>query len=158
MEEEKPRTVRAKKAKCEYNVRESQKGQNCNLIKWRRENPELAAASLKKAHANNGRKKDQPDGYNAKDAAKLREQVKREAKIIVKHIAEEMGIDEKYATEALETVVELMRMPGDRPSKLSAAKVVLEYTKQKPVTKSDVTVSKAEDFLAAILAKEAAKE
>lgn len=137
------RKHRKKKPKLEYNVRESQKGQNCYLIKWRRENPELAAAAEAKKRANAGRKPNQPDGLRAKEAEKLREQVKREAKIIVEKIAKDHNIDDQYAKEALETVVEIMRMPGDRDSKLRAAKTLLEFTKQKPVAKSEVAVAKA---------------
>lgn len=73
-------------------------------------------------------------------------------------IAKDHNIDDQYAKEALETVVEIMRMPGDRDAKLRAAKTLLEFTKQKPVAKSEVAVAKAEDFLAAVLAQETQKD
>ena len=56
--------------------------------------------------------------------------------------------------EAMESAVEIMRTEGGTRDRLAAARLVLDFTKQKPVTKSDVTVGKAEDFLAGLLAEE----
>lgn len=148
----KPRIKREKKTNM---FRPDQDGQNCRLVQWMKDNPEKVAEIRKRTKY--GRKQGQPDGFLAKDAAKLREKVKREAKIIVEKIAKDHNIDDQYAKEALETVVEVMRMPGDTRSKLAAAKTLLEFTKQKPVAKSEVAVAKAEDFLAAVLAAEQGK-
>ncbi len=51
------------------------------------------------------------------------------------------------AVEALEFAITVVRTPGMVRDKLAAARMVLDFTKQKPATKSDVTVRKAEDFL-----------
>ena len=54
------------------------------------------------------------------------------------------------AREALETTLLIMRAPGDKKVQLSAARQVLEWTKAKPASKSDITVNKAEAWLASI--------
>lgn len=82
---------------------------------------------------------------------KTRDRVKEEAKKIVEIMEQKIKIEDTYAKEALETAVEIMRMPAESRSRLAAAKLILEFTKEKPSTKSEVTVAKAEDFLESIL-------
>ena len=69
-------------------------------------------------------------------------------------MAEKHNIEDEYSQEALETAVEIMRVPGETRERLSAARLILDYTKSKPVSKSEVAVSKAEDFLASLLDEE----
>lgn len=101
-----------------------------------------------------GRKPGQPDGLTAKEFIPLRDKIKEEAKKIVEIMSETLKIEDQYAKEALETAVELMRVPGGSRDRLAAAKLILEFTKEKPSTKSEVTVAKAEDFLESILKTE----
>jgi hypothetical protein len=44
-----------------------------------------------------------------------------------------------------------MRLVGETRERLAAARLVLDFTKSKPASKSDVSISKAEDFLASLL-------
>lgn len=115
-------------------------------------------ANMKRATAGKqGRPKGLPDGMGAKAFAVHKAQVETETKIIMEHIVEQNElnpVDDAYAIEALETAVNVMRMQGDVRNKLGAAKLVLEYTKAKPSTKSEVTVNTAEALLDQILADE----
>lgn len=104
---------------------------------------------------NAGRPAGVPHGYTKETIAPLREKAKEEAKRVVQYM-EDNGekFEDKYAKEAMESAVEIMRTEGGTRDRLAAARLVLDFTKQKPVTKSDVTVGKAEDFLAGLLAEE----
>lgn len=54
-----------------------------------------------------------------------------------------------YARQAIETVLEVMNLENIAPKdRLAAAAKLLEYTMAKPAAESNVTVKKAEDFLA----------
>jgi len=66
-------------------------------------------------------------------------------------MSKEHNIEDEYQKEALTTAVEVMRLVGETRERLAAARLVLDFTKSKPANKSDVTISKAEDFLAALL-------
>lgn len=104
-----------------------------------------------------GRPKGLPDGMGAKAFAVHKVQVEAETKIIMEKIVADNDLnpkDDAYAIEALETAVTVMRMQGDVRNKLGAAKLVLEYTKAKPSTKSEVTLNTAEALLEQILAGE----
>lgn len=105
-----------------------------------------------------GRKPGQPDGMLKDEFFAARVKIKNEAKRIVEIMSEQLKIEDTYAKEALETAVELMRMEGGSRDRLAAAKLILEFTKEKPSTKSEVTVAKAEDFLESILKTENGSE
>jgi hypothetical protein len=47
-----------------------------------------------------------------------------------------------------------MRLVGETRERLAAARLVLDFTKSKPASKSDVSISKAEDFLASLLSED----
>lgn len=114
----------------------------------------IAAWREKAKKTGTGRAPGQPDGVKKKDFIALRDKVKAEAKKIVEIMSETHKIEDQYAKEALETAVELMRVPGESRGRLAAAKLILEFTKEKPSTKSEVTVQRAEDFLESILKTE----
>lgn len=95
-----------------------------------------------------------PDGHSAATIAPIRKKAKIEAKRVVKIMSEKFNIEDQYEKEALETAVEVMRMDGQVRERLAAARLVLDFTKSKPATKSDVSISKAEDFLASLLIEE----
>ena len=69
-------------------------------------------------------------------------------------MAKEYDIEDEYAKAALETAVEVMRCPGDNRERVAAARLVLDFTKQKPASKSEVALSKAEDFLSSLIEDE----
>lgn len=114
----------------------------------------IAEWRKKQKETGTGRKPGQPDGLTKDEFFAARDKAKAEAKIIVQIMKKENNIESQYAVEALETAVEIMRMPQAAHNRLSAAKLVLEYTKEKPSTKSEVTVQRAEDFLEAVLKSE----
>jgi hypothetical protein len=60
--------------------------------------------------------------------------------------------DEVHANEALKVALSVMRGPTDQKNQLTAAALVLAYTKAKPASKSEITVSKAEEWLEAVTA------
>ena len=43
-------------------------------------------------------------------------------------MAEKHNIEDEYSQEALETAVEIMRVPGETRERLSAARLILDYT------------------------------
>lgn len=97
-----------------------------------------------------------PDGYTRDEAMAIMDGAITEAKEIVKLMAEKEIIsnDEAIGNEALEFCIAVVRANIHQlRERLAAAKTVLEYTKAKPVQKSEVTVNKAEDFLAALAAE-----
>ena len=107
-----------------------------------------------KPRKNAGRPRGVPDGYRKEQIEPIRAKVKAEAKQVVEIMAKEFDIEDEYAKAALETAVEVMRMVGDNRERVAAARLVLDFTKQKPASKSELAVSKAEDFLAGLLTDE----
>ena len=118
------------------------------------EGRELRKQWSNKPKKNAGRPKGVPDGHTAKTIKPLREKVKKEAIMATEIIAEKYDIQDEYSKEALQTAVEVMRLDGETRERLAAARLVLDFTKSKPATKSDVTIGKAEDFLASLLVQE----
>jgi len=111
--------------------------------------------------AKNGRPKGCPDGYSHKNFLKLKATVDVENKLILAVMVKDNNMnetDDAHAIEALNTAVGIMRLPGDARNKLGAAKLVLEFTKAKPSSKSEVTINTAEDFLAQVLKREQEKD
>ncbi len=104
-----------------------------------------------KPRKNAGRPKGVPDGHTAETIKPIREKAKKDAKKVVKIMSEKFNIEDQYQKEALETAVEVMRLDGQARERLAAARLVLDFTKSKPASKSDVSIHKAEDFLASLL-------
>lgn len=92
-----------------------------------------------------------PDGYRKQVIEPIREREKENAKEIVSVMAEKFGIEDEYATEALKAAVEILRVPGETRERLAAARLVLDFTKQKPASKNELSVSRAEQFLEALI-------
>lgn len=107
-----------------------------------------------KPKKNAGRPRGTPDGYTAEMIAPIRKQAKADAERIVAIMAKENNIDDEYAVEALKTAVEIMREPAQNRDRLTAARMVLDFTKTKPAAKSEVTIGKAEAFLESLLGDE----
>lgn len=74
--------------------------------------------------------------------------------IIVNNNLDATNSDDALAIEALKTAINIMRLDCSIKDQLAASKLILEYTKAKPTTKSEVTVHTAEDFLAQVLESE----
>jgi hypothetical protein len=108
-----------------------------------------------KPRKNGGRPKGVPDGYRKETIEPIRREIKAEAKRVVEIMAEKFNIEDEYAKTALETAVEVMKCPGDNRERVAAARLVLDFTKSKPAAKSEVSISKAEDFLASLVDDEA---
>jgi hypothetical protein len=98
------------------------------------------------------------DGANRTQRNKIKAKAKAEAKVIVT-LMEKKGFEvpkHEFAREAIETAVEIMRINEMNPKdKLAAARTVLEWTMAKPVAQSEVSIKRAEDFLALVADKEA---
>lgn len=90
-----------------------------------------------------------PDGYTRATIEPLRNKAKEEAKKVVAIMTDEN--ENSHAKEALEAAVEILRTPGQTRDRLTAARLVLDFTKSKPVSKQEVTVGKAEAFLSSLL-------
>jgi hypothetical protein len=84
----------------------------------------------------------------------VREDNRKGAEEVVKIMAKKHGIENEYAVEALTTAVEIMRSPDATRDRLQAARLVLDFTKQKPATKSEMAISQAESFLEGLLKEE----
>lgn len=93
-----------------------------------------------------------PDGYRKETIEPIRHEVKAEAKKVVKIMASKYNIEDEYAKAALETAVEVMKTPGENRERVAAARLVLDFCKSKPVAKNELSISKAEDFLASLAA------
>lgn len=99
------------------------------------------------------------DGYTKATAEVAWKQARQEAKLIMKHMKENGMVDtpapgDKYAEfaeEALEAAITIVRTPMNEQQRLAAARLVLDFTKSKPVAKNEVTVKTAEDWLANVL-------
>ena len=66
-------------------------------------------------------------------------------------MSEKYDIEDQYAQDALRTAVEVMQVPGETRERLAAARLVLDFCKSKPASKQEVTIGKAEEFLASLL-------
>lgn len=124
--------------------------------------PEWRAAHAAKIKA--GRKKSKaegkvitragvPDGMRKAEATRRWDIAKEKAEETVAELkkANILGEDDTKAEEALKTALELMRGPSnDKKLKLNAARLVLDFTKSKPASKSIVAVDEAEAWLAEI--------
>lgn len=111
-----------------------------------------------KPRKNAGRPKGTPDGYTLEAITPIREQAKKDAERIVAIMTKDNPIDDEYAVEALKTAVEIMREPCSNRDRLTAAKLVLDFTKTKPAAKSEVTIGKAEAFLESLLVSDDEEE
>jgi hypothetical protein len=93
-----------------------------------------------------------PDGMRRKQAERIWKKARKRAKEDMEALKKSGVItsaDEK-AEEALTTALELMRSPMKNETRIAAARLVLDFTKAKPASKSEVTVNKAEEWLKAV--------
>lgn len=76
----------------------------------------------------------------------------------VEQMAEELGIDldeDEAAKAALEYAVSVVETKKEAvASKLAAARLILDFTKKKPASSTEVKLNAAEEFLAALADKD----
>lgn len=108
-------------------------------------------AAMMKTKKNGGRPLGVPDGYGDGKIKPVVEQAQKDAKKVVGIMKQDYEINDPRAEEALETAVEIMRTPVHNRDRLQAAKLILDFTKVKPVAKSEVTLNNAEAFLTSLL-------
>lgn len=100
-------------------------------------------------YANPGKPVGSADGYGKRKLALAREAAKEQVKKDMANIKKTVELTD-MAEEALEGALKVLREPTSQATKLSAAKLILEFTKSKPVAKSEVSVNKAEEWLASL--------
>ena len=103
-----------------------------------------------KPKKNAGRPVGVVDGYTAEQLVPIRDKARKEAERIVAIMTEQFDVDD-YGKEALKAAVAIMREPAQNRDKLTAARLVLDFTRSKPAASVEVTVGKAESFLSSLL-------
>jgi len=103
-----------------------------------------------KPKKNSGRPVGVVDGYTAEQLVPIREKARKEAERIVAIMSEQFDVDD-FGKEALQAAVAIMREPAQNRDKLTAARLVLDFTRSKPAASVEVTVGKAESFLSSLL-------
>lgn len=111
---------------------------------------------LKNRKNKGGRPLGVPDGHTKETIKPILEKAKEDAKRAVIIMKQDYDIEDPRAEEALTIAVEIMRTPVHNRDRLQAAKLILDFTKIKPVAKSEITIGKAEEFLSSLLDDDAA--
>jgi hypothetical protein len=100
-----------------------------------------------------GRKPGIPDGWGgqSEQLAQERARVKKKAERKVQQMIDQglLPADDKIAERAVQVLLEIAEGPDAASTKTSAAKALLEFTKQKPVNKLEVKAV-AEEWLASL--------
>lgn len=94
-----------------------------------------------------------PTGFTKEQAQAAWAKSNKEAKIIVENMVKEgLTSDDEKGNMALEFAAAVVRNDTlPLREKLGAAKLLLEYCKAKPAAKQEVSLTRAEDFLSALL-------
>jgi hypothetical protein len=120
---------------------------------WSLKTPEERQVAIERLHA--GRDKSRgtprsrsPQGYTKKSYAKALEAEHPFIDKVLKKMAAEGTLpDDPMAREALEETLVVLRTSENHKDKLAAARLLLDFTKPKPTSKTEVTLRTAEDFL-----------
>ena len=100
-----------------------------------------------------GRRLGTPDGMRSDEAAHEWRFARMYAKEVTKIMVDKGQLeDDPRVTKAFSAAVEVLESPMSQREKLAAARLILDFLKAKPVSKSEVTVQKAEDWLTAVTA------
>jgi len=92
-----------------------------------------------------------PSGMRKEEADREWAFARMYAKEVVKiMVAKDIIEDDPKVIAAFESAMEVLQSPMNQTTKLQAARLILDFCKSKPVAKSEVTVQKAEDWLAAV--------
>jgi hypothetical protein len=121
-----------------------------------------AAKMTEFAHLGNASRKGVPRGWMPKEYHEYRAKCRDNARLTFRKLLPLMSEEQQkilkedeMAQEAMVQTLTIMKDRTVKPeTKLAAARTILEWTKQKPATKNEHTVRRAEDFLAALAAKE----
>lgn len=91
-----------------------------------------------------------PDGMRKHTAEKLWAKARKSASKTMTELKKAGALEgmDPRVEEALEAAMSTMRSPQRQEIKLAAARLVLDFLKSKPATKTDLTVNKAEQWLA----------
>jgi hypothetical protein len=96
-----------------------------------------------------GRKVGHPWGYREGKLAELQKEAAKQVQKDMENIKKKLELDE-VAEEAMVGALTVLRNPNSQQTKLTAAKLLLEFSKTKPVAKSEVSVNAAEAWLASL--------
>lgn len=96
-----------------------------------------------------GRKLGHPWGIREKKLSLLQKKASKQVQKDMENIKNKLELDE-VAEEALTGALTVLRNPNSQQTKLSAAKLLLEFSKTKPVAKSEVSINAAEAWLASL--------
>lgn len=124
---------------------------------WREALLKKRAAAIAEDKAANPRKHTRygvPDGMRKADAEKLWDVAREKAKETMSEL-EKSGVlvdVDAAGQEALEAALGVMRSPMKQETCLAAARLVLDFCKAKPAQKTDLTITKAEEWLAGVMA------
>lgn len=99
-----------------------------------------------------------PDGYRREEAEAMWAECRKKADWIMSELENEGVLsfpdtpEEQMAKTALHKAFEMVLSPIELKSRLSAIRMVLEWTKAKPATKTDLRMNHAEAWLAQVVA------
>lgn len=96
-----------------------------------------------------GRKVGHPWGYREGKLAELQKEAAIQVQKDMENIKKKLELDE-VAEEAMVGALTVLRNPNSQQTKLTAAKLLLEFSKTKPVARSEVSVNAAEAWLASL--------
>ena len=93
-----------------------------------------------------------PDGMRKPEAMALWAISRERAKETMTELKKAGVLDDadEKAEEALQAALEVMRSPMGQRETLAAARLVLDFTKAKPASKSELTINRAEEWLAQV--------
>ena len=93
-----------------------------------------------------------PDGMRREEAEEAWALARQKAKEDMANLKKAgiMDASDERAEEAMVATLEVMRSPMNQQTQLQAARQVLEWTKAKPASKSEMTVNAAEAWLASL--------
>lgn len=97
----------------------------------------------------NPHKMGQARDLSAAESDRIWRKSRKQAEKEVSEIKEKLNLEDA-AAEALTEAVTVLRGPISAKDKIAAARLVLDFTMAKPVAKSEVTVNKAEEWLASL--------
>lgn len=86
-------------------------------------------------------------GMYRRDAEAKMVEAKKQAEKDLENIKKNVTFEESASEEAMRAALEVLRSPAATGAKLQAARLILEWTKAKPASKSELTVNKAEEWL-----------
>jgi hypothetical protein len=94
-----------------------------------------------------------PDGMRKEEAERLWDISRKKAKETMSELEESGALvdTDDAAKEALEAALGVMRSPMKQETCLAAARLVLDFCKAKPAQKTDLTITKAEQWLASVI-------